>query len=242
MDLMTDARQEIMHSIRAHLAESARVAPAHAETVFRTENVRVSADAHISLVKMFCERLESVGGHCTVVHDELEAARALTQIISELQSRVPAKRIALSDAPLVSELARGLPVEESRVCPPVSELFSYDVGVTSAQAAIAETGTLVLESEKERHRLVSLLPPVHVAIVRSDNICLTIGDALKELRRSNEEMSRAITFITGPSRTADIELTLTVGVHGPKELYVIVLDARSEGPLLNSHGRKTVVE
>ena len=225
MDLMTDARQEIMHSIRAHLAESARVAPAHAETVFPgTENVNSSGDAHISPVKMFCERLESVGGHCTVVHDELEAARALTQIISELQSRVPAKRIALSDAPLVAELARGLLVEELQICPSVSELFSYDVGVTMAQAAIAETGTLVLESEKERHRLVSLLPPVHVAIVRSDDICLTMGDALKQLRGREEEMSRAITFITGPSRTADIELTLTVGVHGPKELYVIVLD------------------
>ena len=125
----------------------------------------------------------------------------------------------------LAELARGLPVEELQSCPPVSELFSYDVGVTMAQAAIAETGTLVLESEKERHRLVSLLPPVHVAIVRSDDICLTIGDALKQSRGREEEMSRAITFITGPSRTADIELTLTVGVHGPKELYVIVLDS-----------------
>jgi L-lactate dehydrogenase complex protein LldG len=220
-----EARLEIMQSIRAHLAESARLAPAHAETVFaRDEKVGVSGDAHISPVKMFRERLESVGGHCVVVHDEPEAARALTQIISELQTRVPAKRIALSDAPLVTELTRDLPAEELQVCPPVSELFNYDVGITMAQAAIAETGTLVLESEKERHRLVSLLPPVHVAIVRSDDICLTIGDALKHLRGRESAMSRAITFITGPSRTADIELTLTVGVHGPKELYVIMLD------------------
>ena len=239
----SDARQEIVHSIRAHLAESARIAPAHAETVpARTEQLGVSGAAHISPVEVFCERLESVGGRGVVVRDELEAARALTQIIWELQSRVPAKRIALSDAPLVAEMARDLPVEELQVCPPVSELFNYDVGITSAQAAIAETGTLVLESEKERHRLVSLLPPVHVAIVRSDDICLTIGDALKQLRSREAEMSRAITFITGPSRTADIELTLTVGVHGPKELYVIILEDSSAGPLLNSHGRKTVVE
>ena len=229
--LMTnhDARQAIMQSIRANLAESARVAPAHApETVLtRTSDALEAgrdADAQLSPVETFCERLESVGGHCAVVHDEPEAVRALTQIISELQTRVPAKRIALSDAPLVIELTRDLPVEELQVCPPVSELFNYDVGITMAQAAIAETGTLVLESEKERHRLVSLLPPVHVAIVRSDDICLTIGDALKHLRGRESAMSRAITFITGPSRTADIELTLTVGVHGPKELYVIMLD------------------
>lgn len=214
-----------MQSIRAHLTESARMTPAHAKTApAGTESVKVSADAHLSPVEMFCERLESVGGHFVVVHDNVEAARALAQIILELQSRVPAKRIALSDAPLVAELTSGLPVDELQVCPPVSELFNYDVGVTMAQAAIAETGTLVLESEKERHRLVSLLPPVHVAIVRSDDICLTIGDALKQLRGRESAMSRAITFITGPSRTADIELTLTVGVHGPKELYVIMLD------------------
>ena len=71
------------------------------------------------------------------------------------------------------------------------------------------------------------------AVVRADDICLTIGDALKRVRgHEKEEMSRATTFITGPSRTADIELTLTVGVHGPKELYVIILDNR--GPETSS--------
>src|SRR5207248_55664 len=127
--------------------------------------------ALLSPVAMFCARLESVGGHCTVVNDERQAARTLTQIISELQKRLPVKRVALSDAPLVSELARAVAAEELQICPPVSELFGYDVGVTMAQAAIAETGTLVLESERERHRLVSLLPPIHVAIVKSNDIC-----------------------------------------------------------------------
>jgi len=229
MALMTnnDARQEIMQSIRAHLAESARVAPAHAETVFgKTESVKASPEVHLSPVAMFCAQLESVGGHCTIVHDESGAGQALTQIVSELRNRVPVKRIALSDAPLVAELARNLAVEELQICPPVSELFGYDIGITSAQAAVAATGTLVLESEKERHRVVSLLPPVHIAVIRSHDICLTIGDALKQLRdRDKQQMSRAITFITGPSRTADIELTLTVGVHGPKELYVIIIEA-----------------
>ena len=71
--------------------------------------------------------------------------------------------------------------------------------------------------------LVSLLPPVHIAIIRSSDIHPTIGDALAALHGAND-LSRAITFITGPSRTADIELTLTVGVHGPKELYVIIIE------------------
>src|SRR5437899_11857796 len=105
----SDARHTIMQSIRAHLAESARVATAHVQEAalcVRTENGKVSdegheAAAHLSPVTIFHERLESVGGRCTVVHDESEAARALAQIISELRERAPATRVALSDAPLV---------------------------------------------------------------------------------------------------------------------------------------------
>ena len=70
---------------------------------------------------------------------------------------------------------------------------------------------------------------MHIAIVYSRDMVLTIGDALSRLRE-RKQMSRAITFITGPSRTADIELTLTVGVHGPKELYVIVIDGPAADP------------
>ena len=88
-----------------------------------------------------------------------------------------------------------------------------------------------LESDQERHRLVSLLPPIHVAFIDGANICAALGEALAAVARKGPAgMSRAITFITGPSRTADIELTLTIGVHGPKELFVIV----NEGsPLTN---------
>ena len=231
----SEARQSIIQSIRSHLAESARIQPLHERTPALSENQSAAYSEHgddpnvfASPVAMFCERLEAVGGHCIVAKGKAEAAHALAQIVSALQSSNAAKRIALSDAPLLSELVSEKAFAGMQICPPVSELFSYDVGITTAQAAIAETGTLVLESERERHRLVSLLPPVHIAVVRSDAICLTIGDALKRLRgREKQEMSRAITFITGPSRTADIELTLTVGVHGPKELYVIILDKAS---------------
>ena len=130
----------------------------------------------------------------------------------------------MSDAPLVQRIAGGVAAEVA-ITPSTANLFDYDLGVTSAQAAIAETGTLVLESESERHRLVSLLPPVHIAILNAADICLSLGEALRLVRRDGSAaMSRTITFITGPSRTADIELTLAIGVHGPKELYVIVYE------------------
>ena len=101
-----------------------------------------------------------------------------------------------------------------------SDIFRFDLGITTAQAAIAETGTLVLDSTQERHRLVSLVPPVHIAIVDASKIFETLNEAVAFIHKN--EISPAVTFITGPSRTADIELTLTVGVHGPQELYVII--------------------
>ena len=96
-------------------------------------------------------------------------------------------------------------------------------GITTAQAAIAETGTLVLDSSRERNRLVSLVPPVHIAIVDASSIFQTLAEALAFIHQDGN-ISPAVTFITGPSRTADIELTLAIGVHGPQELYVIVND------------------
>ena len=159
-----------------------------------------------------------------IVRDDAEAAAALANVVSALQKRAAASRLALSDAPALATLTKDIAADELTICPPPADLFNYDVGISTAQAGIAETGTLILEVEQERNRLVSLLPPVHIAVLRAADIYLTIGDALKGLRRDGNELSRAITFITGPSRTADIELTLTVGVHGPKELYVIVID------------------
>jgi len=147
-------------------------------------------------VDRFKESVESVAGHCVITTD---VADVLSRIITDLN----AQRVASSDNP-----------------PNAHDIFSYDVGISTAQAAIAETGTLVLDSAYERHRLVSLVPPVHIAIIKESAIVETLSDALTLIQQN--EISPAITFITGPSRTADIELTLTIGVHGPQELYVIV--------------------
>jgi L-lactate dehydrogenase complex protein LldG len=106
-----------------------------------------------------------------------------------------------------------------------SDLFDCDLGVTGAQWGVAETGTLVLESDAERHRLASLVPTAHVALVESKNIRQTLGEVLQAIGdRGQGGLSRAVTFITGPSRTSDIELTLAIGVHGPAELYVVIID------------------
>ena len=104
-----------------------------------------------------------------------------------------------------------------------------DMGITGANVAIADTGTLVIVSNEGNGRLVSTLPPVHVALLGVEKIMPTIDDAvavLKVLSKSGtgQDLTSYVSFITGPSRTADIELSLTIGVHGPKEVHIILLD------------------
>jgi len=149
------------------------------------------------MIDRFKGSVESVAGHCIVTTD-------VTACVKQILADLGAQRIATSENP-----------------PNAHDIFGFDVGISNAQAAIAETGTLVLDSEQERHRLVSLVPPVHIAIVNASAIVETLGEALTLLRK-DKEISSVVTFITGPSRTADIELTLAIGVHGPQELYVIV--------------------
>jgi L-lactate dehydrogenase complex protein LldG len=104
-----------------------------------------------------------------------------------------------------------------------------DVGVTGVDLAVAETGTLVLRAAAGRPRSTSLLPPCHVAVLDRTVLVETleqVGLALEAWHEGVPPPTRGavINFITGPSRTADIELTLTRGVHGPKEVHAVFVD------------------
>ncbi len=99
------------------------------------------------------------------------------------------------------------------------EMALCDLGITEAAYLLPETGSLVLKSSAERPRAVSLLPRIHLAIVRAEMLRADLHQVFAEAK--NEPY---LVFITGPSRTADIELTTTLGVHGPKQLYVWVMD------------------
>ena len=95
------------------------------------------------------------------------------------------------------------------------------IGVTGCDAAIAETASLVLFSGPGRSRAVSLLPPVHLAVVARSSLCFTMAEMFATHAPRFRD-SAACTVITGPSRTADIELTLTLGIHGPGRVIVVL--------------------
>ena len=226
-----NARQAMLDSIRRHLSASARFDAVHAEHLacvaaaapaIATPAIPAARD---SLLDRFRKELSGLAGRCIVVPDEPAAAAAVQEIVAENG----AGRIAISDSPLVRRVI-GL---KDFACeflerPKAVELFDCDIGITSAQWLLCETATLVLDAAVEQHRLASLVPPVHIAICESNRLRASVGEVLEALsQRAPADLSRTITFVTGPSRTSDIELKLAIGVHGPGRLYVIIIESQA---------------
>ena len=107
-------------------------------------------------------------------------------------------------------------------------LACADLGLSGVDYVIAETGTLVLMARAGQMRGVSLLPPVHVAVARTSQVLASLDDYLLLVQEAGLDLQRHLTscvsLVTGPSRTGDIELQLTIGVHGPGELHLVLLD------------------
>jgi L-lactate dehydrogenase complex protein LldG len=223
-----DARKRILRAIRENLAASGTPDAPQLDAPLGTRAPLGASAAgdppSPDLVTRFAERVAAADAHCTVVRGEADAAQALARILTEARAR----RVAGSDAPLVQRLLQALP--DRFACERLERLsrdalFACDAGVTAAQWGIAATGTLVLESACERSRLLSLVPPIHVALLSARRLCDSLGDALARIRGAHPTLaSHAITLITGPSRTSDIELTLVVGVHGPQAVHVLLME------------------
>lgn len=117
-------------------------------------------------------------------------------------------------------LAYDRPIEDWK-----TELFNrVDASLTGCRGAIAETGSLILWPDLDEPRLMSLVPPVHFVLLPADRIYSTFYEAVGEQGWAEQGMPTNALLVSGPSKTADIEQTLAYGVHGPKELIVLVLE------------------
>jgi L-lactate dehydrogenase complex protein LldG len=106
-----------------------------------------------------------------------------------------------------------------------NDLASCDTALTTCEWLVARTGSIVLSAAQESGRTVSVYAPIHICIAYTSQLVYDIKDALLKAREKySGNLPSLITFATGPSRTADIEKTLVVGIHGPKEVYVFLVD------------------
>ena len=167
------------------------------------------------LVSRFRGRAESM--QCTV--DEVASEREVAAAVARY---LKAGNLPLSGCvwPRLAHLdwqAAGLALE------PRAANANDSIGVTGAFAAIAETGTLVLASGPDTPATASLLPETHVAVLSTGRIVPHMEDAFALVRDAFGELPRAVNFVSGPSRTADIDQTIVLGVHGPARVHIVLV-------------------
>ncbi|QAY65519.1 LutC/YkgG family protein [Paenibacillus protaetiae] len=179
-------------------------------------------------VHTFSEHFNSVGGHVVRAAD-MEEAKAF--IVSKAEE-TGARYLVRQQEPALEALAleEALPEAELSVWNSGTEenwkarAAEADFGIVMADHAVAHTGSVVVRSAKEKGRSVSLLPTVLLIIVPVERIVTRLGEVLKPLDESGREhLPAGIHFISGPSRSSDIENDLTIGVHGPGIVYAILV-------------------
>lgn len=210
------AKAKILESIRQKLKRSEPFDVVYKEQLKRSDFGQINPFEVENKAQMFCDNLTAIGANCKIVLNLSDVKREIENIITAKE----AKNIAISDSPIIIHLAERINADFIQNAS-AQELFNCEIGITSAQFGIAETGTLVIESDKEFNRLTSLIPPIHICVLEATKLRNNLGDVLVELEKN---LSKSITFITGQSRTSDIELTLALGVHGPKELFVFIVE------------------
>jgi L-lactate utilization protein LutC len=223
---MTTPRAAFLQRIRQALADGNRAgaappAPSRGGVGYQ--------GAGADLVQRFCDELAAAGGKPHVLGGAEDAAAR----VLELVQTAAAKHVLLGRGPVIDRLEladrlrrRGADVAIVDALGPNNQsdvFFQADVGITGVLHAVAETGSIVMASGPHDPRSLSLLPPMHIAVIERGQLLADLFDLFTEFEVDKARLPACLSLITGPSKTGDIELTLVTGVHGPGELHVIVV-------------------
>ncbi len=216
-------RERFLASVRANAATG--ILPAAPQTTTGPPNL-----PDVDLAETFCARLGVIGGHahrCTVEETP-------SQVLGLLGEHEATALIAWDDLPVpglgplleergVEILTSALPPDRADRAAHLGGYLGLAAGLTGADAGLAESGSVVLSHGPGRPRLASLAPEVHIALLPASRIVRSLAHLLAADPALVTGTANLV-VITGPSRTADIEQRLTIGVHGPRHIHVIVLD------------------
>ncbi len=173
----------------------------------------MSTEARIA---SFRERFEALNGKLRVVETRQSARLAVDEILDGRQA-IASNASFLRECEIPHKTGLRDRAELKAAC------AEAPVGITSAPYALAATGTLVMLASDEEQRLVSLLPPAHIAVIPASRILVNVDELFVKVPLP-ADLTSALVFVTGPSRTADIEQILVRGVHGPGEVHVVIVE------------------
>ncbi|RXT13534.1 LUD domain-containing protein [Ammoniphilus sp. CFH 90114] len=179
-------------------------------------------------VQLFMENWEKVGGEVTRVSTMEEAGSYIHHVIRTMEAKYllcfdqeELKDLSLESARSNVEVTFWNPDQEDLL----NKAAGADIGIGVVDFAIAHTGTVLAMSSPFKGRAISLLPTAFMAIIKADRLRTRLGEVLKEVSYRNDDgaMPAGVHFVTGPSRSADIENDLTIGVHGPGVMYAVIV-------------------
>ncbi len=216
---MSDAREQVLANIRGALNREGPLPDSIARSLQgRLSRPRANLKPAIGddLTAYFIEKLESVSGKVTRVASIDEVAAVVARHL---------ERFDLGDALVVAPdpALQGIPWSNRLRVERRAAAGGDRLSVTGAYAAVAETGSLVLLSSPESPTTLNFLPDDHLIVLHESQIVPHIEDVWVRMRRDKQAMPRTVNFITGPSKTADVEQTIQEGAHGPRRLHVILV-------------------
>jgi L-lactate dehydrogenase complex protein LldG len=215
---MKDSRELILGRIRERLGRSAANAPAAAAAIDAALTARKPGPCpppDADLIAAFRARSEALASTVDEVAAMADVPRAIATYIAAHQ--------LCSRAVCVPDLA-GLDWHAAGIEVAARAAIDHDlVGITGCFRAIAETGTLMLCAGPTAPATVSLLPETHIAVVPAPTIVAGMEEAWAAVRAEFGSLPRAVNFISGPSRTGDIEQTIVLGAHGPYRVHIIIV-------------------
>jgi L-lactate dehydrogenase complex protein LldG len=220
--VVSAAREEILARIRSALDDvpaGERPLEVPVQREYRTSDDR----GRNELVDLLCERLIDYHAQVRVVGTS-DVGRAVSEACGELGLRRVAVPAALPGdwRPLEPDTAAGVEVVEDHGLS-ASQLDAIDGAVTGCAAAIAETGTLVLDGQgPSGRRAITLVPDHHICVVTEAQVLGLVPEAIARLAPSVRDRGVPVTLISGPSASSDIELSRVEGVHGPRHLLVLI--------------------
>jgi L-lactate dehydrogenase complex protein LldG len=228
------SREQILSNLRNSLVSSKQWLAGQAGGAPRSIPPYVLPAAE-DLAEQFAAELRGIAGQVYRVADDEAAVEQIGAILDEKgASQIIAwdfGQIGLAGLPQLLT-GRGIAVTSANIQGDerkarLQALEPAAACISGVEAGIAESGSLLLRHGKGRPRLASLLAPYHIAVLRSSQLVRGLGEALAQARaRHGAEIFTAtsnLTLITGPSRTADIEMTLALGIHGPQEIHVVLI-------------------
>lgn len=213
------SRDDILARVRAGLAH----APALVDTRRRAALDYITARPQNSrpllacdLQQRFCQRAQAMSSTVDTLANLAQVPAAIARYLSA--GSLPGKAVCWACYAPLEWAAAGLHVEARAAG--ADDL----VGITGTFCAIAETGTLMLLSGAETAATTSLLPETHIAVVPASRIVAGMEEGFALLRAEHGALPRAVNFISGPSRTGDIEQTVVLGAHGPYRVHLLIVD------------------